>query len=84
LKNKFIRLLSYVPGGQSSPLPQGLPRIVYLMVLPFKLLIQTLSLIWILVVRVPAPDFFLVQVRVLEKYFSWFQFLDFEQTSLYI
>lgn len=45
----------------NSPLPQGLPRILYLMALPLKLLIQTFTLVWILLVRVPAPDFFLVQ-----------------------
>ena len=50
---------------------------MYLMVLPLKLLIQTLTLIWILLVRVPAPDFFLVQVSCFIEFSSVFYQLDF-------
>eukprot|EP00250_Pteridium_aquilinum_P018663 c24156_g1_i1 orf=83-1519(+) len=45
----------------NSPLPKGLPRILYLVVLPLKLLVQTVTLVWILLFRIPAPDFYLIQ-----------------------
>lgn len=45
----------------NSPLPQGLPRILYLIVLPLKLLVQTFTLVVILIFRIPPPDFFLLQ-----------------------
>lgn len=45
----------------SPPIPQGLPRILYLMALPLKMAVQIFTLCWILCFRIPAPDFFLVQ-----------------------
>ncbi|MCO5570443.1 hypothetical protein L7F22_024165 [Adiantum nelumboides] len=44
-----------------SPVSQGLPRILYLMVLPLKLLHQLSMLVWILFFQISAPDFFIVQ-----------------------
>ncbi|CAK9205706.1 unnamed protein product [Sphagnum jensenii] len=44
-----------------APFPQGLPRILYLLLLPLKLVIQFMTLLWVLCVQISAPDFFLVQ-----------------------
>lgn len=44
-----------------APFPQGLPRILYLLLLPVKLMIQFLTLVWFLCFQIPAPDFYLVQ-----------------------
>ncbi|KAG0614210.1 hypothetical protein M758_6G159000 [Ceratodon purpureus] len=43
------------------PFPQGLPRILYILLVPFKLMLQCLTLLWFLCYQIPAPDFYLVQ-----------------------
>jgi len=44
-----------------APFPQGLPRVLYLLLLPLKIMIQFMTLVWILCVQISAPDFYLVQ-----------------------
>ncbi|CAM6097512.1 unnamed protein product [Calypogeia fissa] len=44
-----------------SRFPAGLPRALYLLLLPFKVLLQVVTLLWVLCVQIPAPDLFLVQ-----------------------
>ncbi|KAI5062103.1 hypothetical protein GOP47_0022642 [Adiantum capillus-veneris] len=56
LHNPQIHLhLMHPPGFQ------GLPRILYLVVLPLKLLQQLSTLVWVLFFRISAPDFFIIQ-----------------------
>ncbi|KAJ7570886.1 hypothetical protein O6H91_01G137900 [Diphasiastrum complanatum] len=43
------------------PTPLGLPRSLYLLVLPLKIVIHTIHLIWMLCIKLPAPDVILVQ-----------------------
>ncbi|KAL3689611.1 hypothetical protein R1sor_015920 [Riccia sorocarpa] len=45
----------------NSPFPAGLPRVLYLLLLPFKVIMQFVTLFWILLRQIPAPDFYLVQ-----------------------
>ncbi|KAL2631705.1 hypothetical protein R1flu_016391 [Riccia fluitans] len=44
-----------------SPFPAGLPRVLYLLLLPFKVIIQLVTLLWVLLRQIPAPDLYLVQ-----------------------
>ena len=43
------------------PLPKGLPRAAFLLYAPIKIGIQTLLLLFMLLFRIPAPSFFLLQ-----------------------
>eukprot|EP00249_Psilotum_nudum_P019803 c27425_g1_i1 orf=361-1917(+) len=43
------------------PLPEGLPRALYLLIMPAKIIIQIITLFWILCIRIDSPDLFLVQ-----------------------
>lgn len=45
----------------SPPFTNRLPRALYLLSLPFKLIIQVMTLFWVLCVSIPAPDFFILQ-----------------------
>ncbi|XP_024537883.1 UDP-glycosyltransferase TURAN-like [Selaginella moellendorffii] len=45
----------------SVPSFQRLPRLFYLLALPFKILLQLLHLLWLLLVKVPSSDVVLVQ-----------------------
>eukprot|EP00268_Persea_americana_P037568 TRINITY_DN37229_c0_g1_i1.p1 TRINITY_DN37229_c0_g1~~TRINITY_DN37229_c0_g1_i1.p1 ORF type:complete len:483 (+),score=97.89 TRINITY_DN37229_c0_g1_i1:134-1582(+) len=55
----------------------GLPKMLRLLVLPFKALVQFLLLLWFLCVRIPPPDVFIVQnppsipTLVAVKFASW-------------
>ncbi|KAL5988240.1 hypothetical protein ACLOJK_036003 [Asimina triloba] len=40
---------------------KGFPRLLYLLVLPIKALVQFLTMLWLLCVRIPPPDVFIVQ-----------------------
>lgn len=40
----------------------GLPKILRLVVLPIKALVQFFTLIWFLCVKIPPPDVYIVQV----------------------
>ncbi|KAH9312733.1 hypothetical protein KI387_027768, partial [Taxus chinensis] len=44
-----------------QPIPQGLPRFLYLLVLPLKTMLQFAILIWYICFKIPTPDLFLVQ-----------------------
>ncbi|KAG6545369.1 hypothetical protein Mapa_013218 [Marchantia paleacea] len=44
-----------------TPFPAGLPRLLYLLLLPVKVIIQFITLLWVLLRQIPAPDVFLVQ-----------------------
>ncbi|GAQ82578.1 beta-1,4-mannosyltransferase [Klebsormidium nitens] len=45
----------------SPPWSANLPRVMYLLLLPFKVLAQFVSLLWVLCVTIPPPDFIIVQ-----------------------
>lgn len=47
---------------QKTPFPAGLPRLLYLLLLPVKVIVQFITLLWVLLRQIPAPDVFLVQV----------------------
>eukprot|EP01018_Ginkgo_biloba_P025589 Gb_05068 [translate_table: standard] len=44
-----------------QPVPQGLPRFLYLLALPLKTIIQFAFLLWFICIKIPSPDLFLVQ-----------------------
>ncbi|XP_057839446.2 UDP-glycosyltransferase TURAN [Cryptomeria japonica] len=44
-----------------QPIPQGLPRFLYLLALPLKTMLQFAILIWYICFKIPTPDLFLVQ-----------------------
>ncbi|KAI3992139.1 hypothetical protein MKX01_015030 [Papaver californicum] len=58
LENRSIRIHKMT----QLPVPHGLPKILYPVILLCKVLAQFFMLLWFLCYKIPAPDIFIVQV----------------------